>query len=189
MRVPLLLLFILVGLCLHAQKAHEKITLSGELRKFSDLSQLPRYQTGTLELGESTYDRTGGNNDGFEGTYSFVRRNADSSLVMLDVDGPGEINRFATPTPRSDTLDFYIDDTLHPALSINYMDLFSGKVFPFSRAAVRHRGRRGVSAISPFCSSVTAGSYPRGKKAAVPSDSVSVVSGRKRRSASHLGAV
>jgi hypothetical protein len=79
----------------------------------------------------SSYDTTGGNNDGFGGQYSFIRRNADSSLVIFDVKGAGVINRIWTPTPTKDTLDFYIDDAKQPTLSINYMDLFSGKVYPF----------------------------------------------------------
>lgn len=43
------------------------------------------------------------------------------------------INHFHRPTATGDTLDFFIDDMTHPAFSIKYMDLFSGKVFPFSK--------------------------------------------------------
>lgn len=95
------------------------------------MSLLPSYCTNTTEGEETTYDRLGGNNDGFRGTWSFVRRNPDSSLVMLDIDGPGVINRFYTPTPTSDTLDFYIDNMSSPTLSICYLDLFSGVRYPF----------------------------------------------------------
>lgn len=48
---------------------------------------------------------------------------------MLDIDGPGEVNRFATPT--KDTFDFYIDGIDRPTLSITYLDFFSGMVYPF----------------------------------------------------------
>jgi hypothetical protein len=52
--------------------------------------------------------------------------------VIFDEKGPGVINHIHTPTPTNDTLDFFIDDMGHPAFSINYMDIFSGKVFPFT---------------------------------------------------------
>jgi hypothetical protein len=48
------------------------------------------------------------------------------------------INRIATPTPTKDTLDFYVDDLVHPALSICYNDLFSGKAFPFTLPLCGH---------------------------------------------------
>ena len=122
----LISLIFLIGI----SSASAQVTLTTELRHFA-ISDLPSYRNNTVVKEESTYDRTGGNDDGFNGTYSFVRRNSDSSLVLLDIAGPGEINRFATPTPTSDTLDFYIDNDNKPTLSICYMDLFSGKVYPF----------------------------------------------------------
>src|SRR4030095_14984110 len=64
--------------------------------------------------------------------YSFIGKNADSSLVIFDEPGPGVLNHFHTPTPTDDTLDFFIDDMQHPAFSVKYKDLFSGKVFPFT---------------------------------------------------------
>ena len=40
----------------------------------------------------SSYDRTGGNNDGFGGQYSYVRKEKDG-LVLADLQGPGVIYR------------------------------------------------------------------------------------------------
>jgi D-arabinan exo alpha-(1,3)/(1,5)-arabinofuranosidase (non-reducing end) len=108
------------------------IGLSDFLAAFYDISSLPSYAAGTYSAEVSTYDRTGLNNDGFAGTYSFIRRNADSSLVIFDIKGTGLINRIWTPTPSDDSLDFYIDDTLTPSFTICYRDLFSGKVYPFT---------------------------------------------------------
>jgi hypothetical protein len=122
----------------------QTITLKSELRNLYDISLLPAYRTGSIPGQESSYDRKWGNNDGFDGAYSFVRRNADSSLVMLDIDGPGVLNRIATPTPTSDTLDFYVDFARKPTLSICYNDLFSGKVYPF---------------IRPFCDNAVGGYF------------------------------
>lgn len=129
----ILLLSCLLPISIFGQSNAKKIDLQYELHPLFDISLLPSYCTHTTEEEQSTYDRMGGNNDGFRGTWSFVRRNPDSSLVMLDIDGPGVINRLYTPTPTKDTLDFYIDDMNSPALSICYMDLFSGARFPFIR--------------------------------------------------------
>ncbi len=108
------------------------IGLTDLVEQFYDFSSLPKYEQNTYCAEVSTYDRTGGNDDGFSGTYSFVRKNPDGSLVIFEQKGPGVINRFWTPTPSADTLDFYIDDSLHKAFSICYRDLFSGKVYPFA---------------------------------------------------------
>jgi len=102
------------------------------LKNLYDVSTLPVYASNTYSAETSTYDRTGMNNDGFAGTYSFIRKNADGSLVIFDQKGPGVINRIWTPTPTDDTMDFYIDDSLRLAFSIKYRDLFTGKVFPFA---------------------------------------------------------
>lgn len=105
------------------------MTTADELTQFSDLRLLPAYRDGQSVNQVSTYDRSGGNDDGFNGTYSFIKRNADSSLVIFDAKGPGVINRIWTPTPTEDTFDIYVDDSV---FSIKYADLFSGKVKPFT---------------------------------------------------------
>lgn len=115
-----------------------------ELKNLYDISTLPVYREGSVESQVSSWDRTGGNDDGFNGRFSFVSQNKDSSLVLFDVQGAGVINRIWTPTPTNDTLDFYIDDSLHPAFSIQYADLFSGKVFPF---------------VAPLCGNQLGGYY------------------------------
>jgi len=133
MRFLLAILIVMLSIyCTAAQsQPATEISLTGELNQLYNISLLPQYRTNSYVGQTSTYDITGGNNDGFEGTYSFIKRNADSSLVMFDVTGAGVINRIATPTPTDDTLDFYIDDNSKIAFSIKYRDLFSGEVFPF----------------------------------------------------------
>lgn len=106
------------------------ISLQQQLSALYDVSQLPRYSTAVAGQA-STYDRQGGNDDGFNGTYSFIRRNADSSLVVFEAAGNGVITRIATPTPSDDTLDIYIGDTTRPLLSLPFSALFSGSFFPF----------------------------------------------------------
>lgn len=126
------------------QKINKQVTLLDELSALSDISTLPVYRSNTLSAQISSYDIKGGNDDGFDGTYSFIRRNPDSTLVIFDIKGSGVINRIWTPTPSEDTLDFYIDDTTKPVLSINYKDLFSGKIFPF---------------VKPLCGSQLGGNF------------------------------
>ena len=120
------------------------VSITSELKAFTQISELPVYREGTSLLQTSSYDRTGWNDDGFSGRFSFVRRNPDSTLVLFDAKGPGVINRIWTPTPTEDSLDFYLDDTTRPAFTIRFLDLFSGKVFPF---------------VAPLCNNQLGGYY------------------------------
>jgi hypothetical protein len=126
---------------LSQQKTH---SLALELRAFYDISLLPDYLDNTISGQVSSWDTTGGNDDGFSGKYSFLNRNSDSSLVIFDKKGSGVINRIWTPTPTVDTLDFYIDNAGHPTFSVSYIDLFSGKKFPF---------------VAPLCGNQLGGYY------------------------------
>lgn len=127
---------VLVTLCLldipvQAQKNSVDKSLSTELTSLYDISKLPLYRTGSKIYQVSSYDTTGGNNDGFSGKYSYLRKTDNGDLVIFDAKGSGVINRIWTPTPTDDTLDFYIDNMEKPAFSIKFSDLFSGDKFPF----------------------------------------------------------
>lgn len=102
-----------------------------ELKNLTDAAALPAYRTGVVEQ-VSSYDPTGGNEDGFAGKYSYIRKEK-GKLVLADLKGPGVINRIWTPTPTKDTLEFYFDGEKKPRLRICFEDLFSGKVQPFVR--------------------------------------------------------
>ena len=128
--IPFFLSILICTQIVTAQKRY--FALKDFLKEFYDVSSLPVYAAQSYSAEVSTYDRTGMNNDGFAGTYSYIRRNADSSLVLVDVKGTGVINRIWTPTPTDDSLDFYIDDELKPSFTICYRDLFSGKIHPFT---------------------------------------------------------
>ncbi len=119
-------------------------SLADELKIFHDIGSLPAYMDGTRCAQVSSYDTTWGNDDGFSGRFSFLKRNKDSSLVIFDARSGGVINRIWTPTPTMDTLDFYLDDDNKPAFSICFMDLFSGKKFPF---------------VAPLCGNQLGGYY------------------------------
>ncbi|MDQ3278868.1 MAG: DUF2961 domain-containing protein, partial [Bacteroidota bacterium] len=100
---------------------------------------MPVYSNESEVQQVSSYDRKGGNNDGFEGTYSYLYKTGDSSLVVFEVKGKGVLERIWTPTPTDDTLDFYFDGSEKPSFSIKYRDLFSGKVYPFLSPVVGHK--------------------------------------------------
>ncbi|MCX6561893.1 MAG: DUF2961 domain-containing protein [Candidatus Aminicenantes bacterium] len=78
----------------------------------------------------SSYDRTGGNDDGFSGKYSFIRKEA-SGLVLADLEGPGLITRFHTPTPTADIIEFYFDGEASPRISLKVNEMFDGAHAPF----------------------------------------------------------
>jgi hypothetical protein len=124
----LILLVFLVVTCYGQDK---KVSVRTELERISDIGNLPKYIDKTKLLQVSSYDTTGGNNDGFSGQYSFIRKNPDSSLVIFEETGNGVINRIWTPTPTEDTLDFYFGGANDPSYSIKFSDLFSGDVYPF----------------------------------------------------------
>ncbi len=113
----------------YAQKI--PVNVATELKKLSSIQELPKFWNGTEVKQTSSYDTTGNNDDGFNGKYSFVRRNPDSTLVIFEAKGNGVINRIWTPTPTADMLDFYFGGAAKPSFSIRFSDLFSGKVAPF----------------------------------------------------------
>ncbi len=104
--------------------------LREEIALLKRVDLLPQYRTDCIVEQVSSYDTTGGNDDGFSGKYSFIRKE-NGHLVIADLKGPGVINRIWTPTPSNDTLAFYFDGEKIPRLRICFNDLFSGNVYPF----------------------------------------------------------
>jgi hypothetical protein len=100
-----------------------------ELLNLGNISRLPLYRVGEMEQ-LSSYDRTGGNDDGFSGKYSAVGEEA-GGLVIADLKGPGVVNRIWTPTPTSDTIKFFFDGETKPRIAVPFISLFTGKEFPF----------------------------------------------------------
>jgi hypothetical protein len=96
----------------------------------SRLDQLPRFKSSVRVASFSSYDRTGGNDDGFSGRYSFIRKEGDT-LVLAEMEGPGVIYRIHTPTPTDDPLEFYFDGEAEPRLKLKLRELFNGSRPPF----------------------------------------------------------
>jgi hypothetical protein len=99
-------------------------TLPG-FEALSRLDQIPALKT-SVKIGSiSSYDRTGGNDDGFSGKYSFVRKEP-GTLILADLQGPGVIYRIWTPTPSDDMIEFLFDGETEPRIQIKFRDLFLG---------------------------------------------------------------
>lgn len=120
---------VFIGLILFASQSSFAQTIS-EMEKFSRLDLLPTFKNSVKIGSVSSYDRAGGNDDGFAGTYSFIRKEA-GGLVIADLKGPGAVTRIWTPTPSDDLIEFYFDGETVPRINEKFFDLFSGKKFPF----------------------------------------------------------
>jgi len=129
-----LVFFVLCSLSffsLSVRAQDNKSIFEQELEELSNLRLLPQYRENTIVAMESSYDRTEGNDDGFSGKYSFIKKEGEARLVIAELEGPGVIQRIWTPTPTYDTIQFYFDGETEPRINIPFMDLFTGNVFPF----------------------------------------------------------
>ncbi|HEY3370373.1 MAG TPA: glycoside hydrolase family 172 protein [Prolixibacteraceae bacterium] len=124
------LIILLVGqrlLCLAGYK--------DEILKLTRIDLLPQFQQEVIIRQISSYDTTGGNDDGFSGKYSFLRKEGSNSIIA-ELKGPGVIQRIWTPTPSNDTIQFFFDGEKTPRIELKFIDLFSGEKAPFSRPIV-----------------------------------------------------
>lgn len=106
-----------------------------EILRLSSIDLLPQFQREVIVKQISSYDTTGGNDDGFSGKYSFLRKENGNSIIA-ELEGPGVIQRIWTPTPTDDTIQFFFDGEKTPRIELKFIDLFSGKKYPFSRPIV-----------------------------------------------------
>jgi len=100
------------------------------IEELARLDLLPRFKESVKVGLVSSYDRTGGNDDGFSGKYSFIRKEP-GGIVIADLEGPGVIYRIHTPTPTADVIEFYFDGEAAPRLSLKITELFDGTRAPF----------------------------------------------------------
>ena len=100
------------------------------IEELTSLDLLPRLKQSVKVGLVSSYDRSGGNDDGFSGKYSFIRKEA-GGLVLADLEGPGVITRIHTPTPTDDVVEFYFDGEAAPRISLKITDLYDGAHAPF----------------------------------------------------------
>lgn len=117
--------------------AHATAGVAEELERLYRIDRLPELDPGSRVAEISSYDRTGGNDDGFSGKYSAIGEE-NGKLVIADLKGPGVIERIWTPTPTEELLEFYFDHETEPRIRIPFIDLFTGKQFPFVTPIVGH---------------------------------------------------
>jgi len=107
----------------------------------------------------SSYDRTGGNDDGFRGTYSALRVDDKGEHVIFDESGPGCIyNLWFTDTGgeksplRWGKMRFYFDNETSPRIQMDANEFFSGDKPPFVYPLVTHNyiSSGGYSCSMPF---------------------------------------
>jgi hypothetical protein len=124
------------------------VTVAGEtaaLEELYRLELLPRLRSGETCKMFSTYDRTGGNDDGFAGTYSKIRVEGGNA-VIAEMDGPGCIQRiwfthseYGKPgllNLKNEHVRIYLDGEETPALDVPLEDVFSGKLEGFPKPLV-----------------------------------------------------
>lgn len=125
----LLILFSVLSFQVYCQ--NKTFRWNDEVKLLGRPDLLPAYRHNQLIEQESSYDRTWGNDDGFSGKYSYIRKE-NGHLLLAEFQGPGVVNRIWTPTPTDDMLSFYFDGEERPRLRLRFTDLFSGNVYPFT---------------------------------------------------------
>ncbi len=122
-------------LCLNVMiMISQLITAQGllhELQLLYQVDRLPQYIENSYVEQFSSYDRTGKNDDGFSGTYSFIRKEGDD-LVIAEMKGPGVINRVRWAPPAThDTIQFFFDGEQTPRINMPFIDMYTSNRFPF----------------------------------------------------------
>lgn len=111
---------------------------TGDWLELIDTSKLPVLRDDVC-LQVSSYDRTGGNDDGFSGQFSFLRQDADGGYVIFEETGPGCVYRFWSANPGPRRIEFYFDGEPEPRLAFDkWEDMFLGKVEPFLPPVSQH---------------------------------------------------
>jgi hypothetical protein len=141
MKKMFLAIFILCALLTPLGFAADDTAAIEELYK---IELLPRLRSGDTCKMFSSYDRTGGNNDGFKGDYSKIRVE-DGNSLLAEMEGAGCIQRiwftYSGGEPgllglKKEHIRIYLDGEKTPALDVPLEDLFTGKLEGFPRPLV-----------------------------------------------------
>ncbi|MBN1911393.1 MAG: DUF2961 domain-containing protein [Pirellulales bacterium] len=84
---------------------------------------------------KASYDPTGGNDDGFSGKYSVIRKEK-AGLVVAEFEGPGVVTRIHMSQPTQGIIKFFFDGEETPRIQMPLFELFSGKHAPFLRPLI-----------------------------------------------------
>lgn len=115
---------------------------TGALDELWDTGLLPRLRPGTVMRSFSSYDRSGGNNDGFSGQYSKLRVE-DGNSVIAEMQGPGCIYRIwfthsigeqpGLLDRKGEHIRIYLNGDQKPALDVPLENLFDGSLAHFPK--------------------------------------------------------
>lgn len=126
------------------------------LERMERFDQLPCFLEGTQVRQVSSRDRSGGNDDGFDGTYSALYVDERGEYVMFDEIGAGCLYRFwMTYSQRQEDagydthrIRFYFDNEPTPRLDLSIDDFFDGVGSPLEFPMV---GRWRQSSHGCYC--------------------------------------
>ena len=117
----------------------------GSVDELYSLEKLPLIREGVKCKMFSSYDRTGGNNDGFAGTYSKLREE-DGDSVIAEMEGHGciqriwfthsVINKDGLLNLKKEHIKVYLDGSDTPTIDVPLEDLFSGNLEQFPKPLV-----------------------------------------------------
>jgi len=120
-------------------------TPKGHIDSLYKLDRLPLIRPGVKCKMFSSFDRTGGNNDGFRGTYSYLRIE-DENSVIAEMEGPGciqriwfthsVINKDGLLNREGEHIRIYLDGSDAPAVDVPLEQIFSGELKPFPKPLV-----------------------------------------------------
>ncbi len=115
------------------------------LDAMAQFERLPYLKTDTMAVGQSSFDRSGGNADA--GNFLYID---GTNKVLLDLQGPGTVYRlwFTGFDPAVDNIQVYFDGETTPRVNMLLNDLFSGTNAPFLSPLV---GNEAVSSGGYFC--------------------------------------
>jgi hypothetical protein len=104
------------------------------IRELSNFNNYPLIRKDTKYEMQSSYDRSGGNDDGFEGTYSILRKE-NGNAVIAEAKGAGMITRIWFPMDRDypeapmglrdKRIFIYLDDQKIPAIDLPLIEMFN----------------------------------------------------------------
>ena len=112
------------------------------LEFYDNIEALPYIYPNIESYYLSSYDRTGGNDDGFRGTYSQLYVDEREEHVIFEEDGPGCVyNLWFTGSGRDlhwGKIRFYFDGEEKPRIEYEAKEFFSGLHWPFVYPLVTH---------------------------------------------------
>ena len=147
----ILYLIALLSLPAEAERLHG-------LERMERFDLLPCLLEGTQVRQVSSHDRTGGNDDGFNGTYSYLYIDENGEYVLFDEIGAGCLYRFwmtygSSPADYSQyRLRFYFDNETTPRLDMSIADFFDGVGAPleFPMVGPFNKSSHGCYSYLPF---------------------------------------